>query len=418
MLENGNELVPGTTPGPNEHLTPQHSALSEDNLLATDHFFKIKNRVVDMKEFENLKKKLPRGIDVRVTSDGTIRFRARFRKKGHPTQIQVFPELKLAKHWLDEQNRNALLNIHMPNLASKKKTLSEAINLYIETIIPLKPKNAKNTIRHLEWWRGELGAYALSAIRPQLIAQKRDQLASEINSKGKQRSPSTVIRYISSLSHLFTVAYKEWDFVSDNPVKKISKPSENAPRERYLSTDECKNIFLACKESRCKVLPAIFAIALTTGMRYGEIMGLRWDNIDIFEQVIKLKTSKNGQPRHVPLKGKALDLVTKMSMYREQISGLLFPSPNDPKRPYDIRTAWNAAIKRANIKDCHFHDIRHTTASHLMMGGKGLHDVAVLLGHKDLQSTKRYSHLSNEYKSKMVEELNEVFFGISGNVCC
>lgn len=366
-----------------------------------------------MKALEALRKKLPSGIDIRVTSDNSIKFRARFRKKGHPNQIQVFPELKLAKHWLEEQNRNALLNIHMPNLAAKKKTLSDVIDLYIETILPLKPKNAKNTIRHLEWWRKELGEYAIAAIRSQLIGQKRDLLASEVNAEGKQRSPSTVIRYLSSLSHLFSVAYKEWDLVTDNPVCKISKPTENAPRERFLTKEECKSLFIACEESRCKILPAVFAIALTTGMRYSEIMGLEWDNISIADQVIKLKTSKNGQPRHVPLKGKALELVVKIAMERKHASTLLFPSLNDPTRHYDIRTAWEAAVKRAGIKDCHFHDIRHTTASHLIMSGKGLHDVATLLGHKDLQSTKRYSHLSNEYKAKMVEDLSEAFFSIS-----
>lgn len=411
--ETDGKVAQGTTPGPNGHISQQHPALSEDKLLATDQFFKIKDKVIDMKEFEALKKKLPKGIDARVTSDGIIKFRARFRKKGHPVQILVFPELKLAKHWLEEQNRNALLNIHMPSLAAKRTTLSEAIDRYIKEVVSQKPKNAKNTIRHLEWWRKELGEYALPAIRSQLLVEKLDKLTSEVNSKGKRRTSSTRLRYIASLSHLFTVAYKQWDLVTDNPVKKIAKPSENDSRERYLTVDESKRIFAACEESRCKVLPVIFAIALTTGMRYGEIMSLQWDAVDLSEQVIKIRTSKNGKPRHVPLKGKALELVTQMALQREHTAELLFPSPSNPLRPYDIRTAWNAVMKRANVDDCHFHDIRHTTASHLMMSGKGLLDVAALLGHKDLQSTKRYSHLSNEYKSKMVEGINETFFGVT-----
>ena len=119
-LENDTRSESWTILGPNDHPSLQHSTLSQDNLLATDQFFKIKDRVIDMKELEAIKKKLPKGIDLRVTSDGAIKFRARFRKKGHPKQIQVFPELKLAKHWLDEQNRNALLNIHMPNLVARK----------------------------------------------------------------------------------------------------------------------------------------------------------------------------------------------------------------------------------------------------------------------------------------------------------
>ncbi|MES2344850.1 MAG: hypothetical protein V4494_02780 [Chlamydiota bacterium] len=112
----------------------QHPALSQDQLSATDLFFTIKDRV----------------IDIRVTSDRIIKFRARFRKKGHPPQIQVFPELKLAKHWLDEQNRNALLNIHMPNLIAKKTTLSEVVDLYINLSfgfkrLPIQPQSLLNS---------------------------------------------------------------------------------------------------------------------------------------------------------------------------------------------------------------------------------------------------------------------------------
>lgn len=401
-----------TNLGPNEEDTSRHSIVNKDNLSATDLLLKIKDRVVDVKELEAVKKKLPKGVTIRITGDGIIRFRARFRKKGYPQQIQTFPELKLAKHWLDEQNRNALLNIHMPGLAAKKTLLSEAIDLYIQTILPHKPKNAINTRRHLEWWKKELGKYAIAAIRPRLIQEKCEKLRSETGVQGKKRSNSTVVRYLASLSHLFTIAQKEWDYVSENPIRNISKPPENPPRERYLTKEECGRVQAACQESRCPVLFTIFTIALTTGMRYSEILNLRKSDVDLFEEVIKLKTSKNGRPRHIPLKGTALNLTAKIHGLTNG-SELLFPAPHDPCKPYDIRTAWDAAVKRAEIKDFHFHDIRHSTASHLIMQGKGIHDVAELLGHKDLQSTKRYSHLSNEYKSKIVEDLDEHFFGSS-----
>ena len=92
---------------------------------------------------------------------------------------------------------------------------------------------------------------------------------------------------------------------------------------------------------------------------------------------------------------------------------MLFPSPDDPQRPYDTRSAWRAALQRAGIKNFRRHDLRHTTASYHRMNGIGLHDIGALLGHKDARSTARYAHISTEYKSKMVEKLDQELFGES-----
>lgn len=376
-----------------------------------DPIYTIKCRVIDMKQLEALKKKLPKGIDLRISSSNVVTFRARFRKRGHPEINQTFPDLKLAKNWLIEQNRNAMMGIHLPHLKASKRTLAEAVDRYLETVLPRKPANATNTIRHLNWWKKQLGEFALSAIRPQMIAEKRDELSTGMVRGNQVRNPATVVRYLSHLSHLFTIACKEWEWVWENPVRKVSKPTVNPGRIRYLEKEEIKKLLECTQQSKSKDLYAVVVIALGTGMRLSEIMNLQWHEVDIANEVIKLPTSKNGDPRFIPMKGLVLDVVRAKAEKQGMKRGdLLFPSPLNPKQPIDIRSAWETAIKKSGIQDFRFHDLRHTTASHLAMSGKGLHDIASLLGHKDLQVTRRYAHLSNAHKAKMVSELNTTLF--------
>lgn len=376
-----------------------------------DPTYTIKSRVIDMKQLEALKKKLPKGIDLRVSSSNVVTFRVRFRKRGYPEDSKTFSDLKLAKKWWLEQQRNADMGIYLPHLKASKRTLAEAVDRYLEIVLPHKPGNAVNTIRHLNWWKKQLGEFALSAIRPQMIAEKRDELSKGIVRGNQLRNPATVVRYLSHLSHLFTIACKEWEWVSENPVRKVSKPSVSPGRVRYLEKDEIKKLLDCTKQSKSKDLHVVVIIALGTGMRLSEIMNLRWEQVDIANEVIKLSTSKNGDPRFIPLKGFVLETVkAKADPKGVKAKDLLFPSPYDVKKPTDIRSAWETAIKKSGIKNFRFHDLRHTTASYLAMSGKGLHDIATLLGHKDLQVTRRYSHLSNDYKAKMVSELNSKIF--------
>lgn len=152
-----------------------------------------------------------------------LSFRVRFRKKGYPDQIKTFPDEKLARQWLAEQERNALLGIHFPHVRASDHTLAEAIDRYIAEELPRKPANARNVKRHLEWFRKELGEYALSAIRPSLIHEKKVLLENEKTKKVPKRSPTTVRHYLISLSHLFTIATKDWEWTNImNEKNKIS----------------------------------------------------------------------------------------------------------------------------------------------------------------------------------------------------
>ncbi len=366
-----------------------------------------------MKQLEALKKRLPPGIDIRISSKNAITFRARFRRTGLPDLIKTFADAKTAQKWLNEQQRNLDLGVYLPNALAAKKTFADAIARYYKEELPKKGNDARNRQHHLDWWNFHLGTYPLSQVRPSVIKETIAILETEESAKKIKRAPGTVVRYIASLSHLLSTAYKEWEWIPENPVSKISKPSLSNARQRYLSREEHAALLVEVKKSKCPVLLPIVVLALSSGMRAGEIMHLTWEDVDFVEEVIRLRTSKNGEPRIVPLRGYAqillADLRSKAGNPSEK--ALLFPSPNESTRPYDIRSAWEAALKRAKIEDFHLHDTRHVTATTLRKQGKDLYEIGALLGHKDARSTARYTHIQTERKTKMVEDLDRELFG-------
>ena len=406
FLDQSAKPLPWTNGGPNENSKPLEPTASHVNSSVADPIFTIKNRVVTMKDLEALKKSLPAGIDIRITSKNVVKFRARFRRKGHPEVFKTTSDLKSAKKWLVEQDRSAFLDELHPNIVKdNKKTFSDAIMRYKEEELPKKGNDAKNRANHLDWFEKQLGKIKFSSIRSSDIKDALLALEKEKAKKGIKLAPATVVRYLASLSHLFTISWKEWEWISENPVKKISKPSVSNSRQRYLTYSELNRLLTETKNSKCPILLTTTVLALSTGMRDGEIMGLKNGDIHRDQELIILRSSKNGEPRFIPLKGYAYKLVMEHFQENDKPNSLLFPSPNDPRKPYDIRFAWRVALKRANIKDFRRHDLRHTTASYHRMNGKGLHDIGTLLGHKDARSTARYAHISTEYNSPYAEHL-------------
>jgi integrase len=152
-------------------------------------------------------------------------------------------------------------------------------------------------------------------------------------------------------------------------------------------------------------------LALATGMRQAELMGLKWQDVDLQRGVIILHETKNGERRRVPVAGLALELLKDHSKIRRMGTGLLFPSERKPQQPIDLRKAFLNALKSAEIENFHWHDLRHCTASYLAMDGASLAEIAEVLGHKTLSMVKRYAHLSDGHVSNVVASMNRKIFG-------
>ena len=352
-------------------------------------------------------------IQERKTDDGKIAYRVQVRLKGYPPQTATFARITDARKWAQQVESAIRDGRHFKTAESKKHTLKELIDRYIEDVIPNKKKNGRKQATQLLWWRAQLGDYLLSDITPALIAEHRDNLLRGITYRGAKRSPATAVRYLAALSHAFTIACKEWGWIEDSPLRKVTKPKEARGRVRFLDTPEREKLLWACREAKSSYLYIVVVLALSTGMRQGEIMNLSWNDVDLKKGRITLHETKNGERRIVPLVGHALELLRRHETKRQIATALLFPAKKGqkPQKAINLRGAWEAALQKAEINDFRFHDLRHSCASYLAMNHASLAEIAEVLGHKTLQMVKRYAHLSEAHPAGVVESMNEKIFG-------
>ncbi len=218
-----------------------------------------------------------------------ITYRVEIRLKGHPRVSANFERKTDARKWAQKTESDIRDGRYFKTREAHRHTLSELVERYIRDVLPSKAKWTKQgQTNQLEWWKNQIGNHSLADITPALIAEYRDRLAAEPTPRGPSRSPATVVRYLAALSHAFTIAIKEWGWVEENPVQKVSKPKEPRGRVRFLSEDERNHLLKACKQSTNKDLYPAVVLALSTGARQQEIMGIRWPDADINRGLIIL----------------------------------------------------------------------------------------------------------------------------------
>jgi integrase len=368
-------------------------------------------------------------IRKRTNKDGSTSYRVDVRLKGFPPQRATFSRLTDAKNWGKNTESAIKENRYFKTAESQKHTLGDLVDRYIRDVLPTKPNQGGAQEQQLEWFKDEIGAYTLADVTPAKIVECRDKLLTVSPKTNKQRAPATVVRYMAALSHAFTIAVNEWGWLEDSPMRKVKKPALPRGRVRFLSDDETDSngesidgertrLLKACQASDNSYLYTVVVLALSTGMRRGEIMGLTWDDVDLHQGRITLYETKNGEIRVVPLVGKALELLKEYSKVRNLKTSLLFPGKpirseggEVTYRPIDLRAPWLTALKKAKIEDFRFHDLRHSAASYLAMNGASLAELAEVLGHKTLQMVKRYTHLSEAHTAGVVASMNKKIFG-------
>jgi integrase len=250
----------------------------------------------------------------------------------------------------------------------------------------------------------------LANLNADVITQVKEKLLSEIV-RGKLRSPTTVIRYMGSFSTCLTTAVRDWAWLEDSPMRNIKRPSEPRGRVRFLDDSERARLLKACKESVNSLLYPCVILALSSGMRQGELMGLKWQDVNLKDGFLILHKTKNGDRRRVPLSGLGLSLLQEHAKIRRLDTDLLFPSVKNPLKPVNLEIPWGTARKQAQLDDFRWHDLRHCTASYLAMNGASLAEIAEVLGHKTLVMVKRYAHLSDGHVSNVVASMNAKIFG-------
>lgn len=205
---------------------------------------------------------------------------------------------------------------------------------------------------------------------------------------------SSVNRELACLKHMYTMAIK-WGEAILNPVKEVKMFRERNQRMRFLSPEEEERLLEECNSH----LYPIVLTALNTGMRRGEILGLRWNQVDFSRGLIIVENTKNDEIREIPMNA---TLTRALRDVKVKAAGEHVFSRHTGEITRSVRTAFNNAVRRAELNDLRFHDLRHTFASKLVMAGVDILTVKELLGHKTISMTMRYSHLTQEHKKKAV----------------
>jgi integrase len=349
-------------------------------------------------------------LESRRSADGAVSWRVRVRIKGQPEVTASFSRKTDAARWAQATEASIRERRYFKHSEASKHSVAEMIERFLEHEMARLPKVRRMMTHQLKWWRAELGPHLLIDLTPARVATARDKLKLRRTRTGAPITPATINRYLAALSIVCGTAVREWGWLDDNPLRKVKKLTEPRERVRFLSEDERGRLLVACRRSVNPYLYLIVVLALSTGARKQEILGLRWAAVDLKRGQLALLHTKNGERRTVPVTGLALELLIAHAKVRRLDTDLVFPSFKKRQRPIVIEDPWHKAMTSAGIEDFRFHDLRHSTASYLAMNGASLLEIAAVLGHKTLAMVKRYAHLSEAHTRHVVADMTRRMF--------
>ena len=169
------------------------------------------------------------------------------------------------------------------------------------------------------------------------------------------------MRELNTVSHAIEIALREWGlWLPRNPGKMVRRPSVPQGRKRRLEDGEEERLLAACDRGRTPLLKQLVVLAIETGMRRGELLGLRWEHVHLAKRIVHLPLTKNGESRDVPLSRRATDTLTALSKHKRPNIDLVFPMTGN-----SVRLAFERLRTRAKMPDFHFHDLRHEAITRL-----------------------------------------------------
>lgn len=317
---------------------------------------------------------------------------------GRRKREKIGPSKKLAETVLKKRKVEIAEGKFLDILRRERIKIGE----FAETFLNLHSKPNKKS------WKSD--EYNLKAILPffkgrylydimaQDIEKYKAERANDIVGGNKKVSPATVNREIATLKTMFSKAVA-WGKLKDSPAKSVQFLREPEGRVRYLEKEEIVKLL---SKSSARLKPIVI-VALNTGMRRGEILNLKWHDVDFQRDIISLFDTKNGESRKIPMNAQVKVALIKVKKHPE--SQYIFC--NHKGEPLtNIRKSFFTAMQKAGIINFHFHDLRHTFASQLVMAGVDINTTRELLGHKDIRMTLRYSHLSPDHKKRAVDVLS------------
>ena len=322
---------------------------------------------------------------------------ASIEKKGFPRISRTFDTKGEAETWAATVESEIGRGVFVSRKEAENTTLAEALDRYEREVSSEKKGKRREKSRIDRWRIHPVGKRPLAQIQGKDIAAYRDARLKEV-------APNTVRLELALLSHLFTIAVKEWGMAGlVNPVMQIRKPKLPRGRDRRLLPGELERIVFS---SESPVLSDVVRFAIETGMRRGELSGMTWQMVDLKKRTVTLQETKNGEKRVVPLSTEAVRILSGLL---QRIDGEVWGM-----EPDSITQAYLRAVSRARkayekecekkgekpdpgyLVDLTFHDLRHEATSRLFEKGFDTMEVRTITGHKTLQMLARYTHLRAE----------------------
>lgn len=318
---------------------------------------------------------------------------------------ETFNTLQDARAYRDRMRADATTDpTHRLVLEAKRKkedaaktTLADLLDRYLKEITPMKRGADVESAKI-----GKLKRYEISQLPVYLVG--RDAIRKFMDATQKEGwSDNHLRKYLMLISGVFQVAIKRWGMHLENPVRTVEIPGNGKARERRLEAGEYERLLAELKRARNPYVASVFEIAIETASRRGEILKLRWKDVDLKNATATLRNTKNGEDRIIPLSLRAV------AIFKQTVTSI--GGPIFPVSEVQLRQAFSAAKQRARkkyerecgqegivpqpgyISDLRFHDLRHEATSRLFEKGLNLMEVASITGHKTLQMLKRYTHL-------------------------
>jgi len=266
-----------------------------------------------------------------------------------------------------------------------------------------KPRVSEDSYERL---RGIIETHLKPKFKGKIGAITRSKISDFVTDRLNVASAGTVQKEFNCVKHILRLAHEEWNLIPENPAKTLTLKSLRIKlppgRVRYLHPDELLTLLEACPEW----LRPIVMLGVATGLRRGSILQLRWPQYDERRRMLIIEKTKNGERVIVHLNEIGLLglLMAAAHFGRGQIGKVFLDVTEDM-----VSMAFRRAREKAGIEDFKFHDLRHTNASWLRMTGADIHTIAIMLGHKDIRMSMRYSHLSDDFLAGSAKQLDGVF---------
>jgi integrase len=300
------------------------------------------------------------------------------RRQGHTTLSRTFRLKADAEQWARQKEAEIDRGeLPVDTRVLRAHTLAQLLERYDATVVPRKRGADREHYMVRVVLRHPLSRLSLHRLTPAEIAKYRDDRLAVVTG-------ATVRRELAIVRHCLQVARAEWGFVlPSNPVDHVKLPAPNNPRQRRATPGELERLLKDCEVRGHQRLSAVIQLAVETGMRRSELLGMQWADVDLEARTASLRNTKNGHPRTVPLSPRALEIIGATPRAGVRV----FPVTANA-----LRLAWERLRRRAGVSGLRFHDLRHEAVSRFFEKGLNMPEVAAISGHRDPRMLMRYTH--------------------------